>query len=52
MLEQAAAGACCRRFLLVSAAAVLSRLEEVSLLVCGSPSRCFHCMLVWFAVWL
>ena len=49
---------CCCYFmqdvlLLVSAAAVLSAgLEGVSLLVFGSPSRCFHCMLVCFALWL
>jgi len=39
--------------LLVSAAVVPSAgLEGVLLLVFGSPSRCFHCMLVYFALWL
>ena len=53
MLEQAAAGACCRCLLLVSAAAVPSAgMDVVSLLVFGSPSWCFPCILVWFAVWL
>jgi hypothetical protein len=40
--------------LLGSAAAIVpsARLEGVLLLVFGSPSCCFHCMLVCFALWL